>query len=281
MRSALNVFKSPMSLEKITESIQIQFLPESDNVIFIIKYKKGVNKTFNIPVIECEALQAYYMKESTPNSITIQPKIVGEILNNFQNHHDEITWKVAKNQIIIKNFSEVENECNDIRTEICVNKDEFDNYKIDNETEVTFCLKELRAVLLFSDSVSLPLTANFSVCSKPIVFVIKDDVFEVNIVVSTLSGDDNSSLDNLSVPTTNNSDSTQNKIETNFETNNETNQFLNGDHVDMPIIESSENNSNSDRLNNVFRECFKKEEHYVENLPGYSVILVPESDSDS
>ncbi|KAK6640694.1 hypothetical protein RUM44_012391 [Polyplax serrata] len=273
MRSTLSIFKSPMTLERTTDSIQIQFHPNSDNIVFIVKYKKGVIKTFKVPVIECEALQAYYAKDASPNSITIQPKIVGEILTNFQNNQDEITWKVTKSSMIIKNYSEPEDDCDGIRTEICVDKSEFDDYKIENDTEVTFCLKELRAVLLFSDGVSLPLTANFSTSSRPIVFVIKSEIFEVNIVVSTLSGEDNTeTLDNLSAPETGNSDNTQKLSQ---------NNTFNGDQFDpSPELMPNTSISNGGRLRHVFEKCFEKDEYSVKNLPGYDIVYASDSDSD-
>lgn len=272
MRSALSIFKSPLMLEKATESLQIYFQPNSDKLVFIIKFKKGVTKTFNVPVIDCEALQAYYSKDSSPNSITIQPKIVGEILSNFPNHQDEITWKVTKNNMTVKNYCEPEDECSGMRTGICVDKDEFDFFKIECETEITFCVKELRAVLLFSDSVSLPLTANFSICSKPLVFVIKNDIFEVNIVVSTLS-DSSSSIENLSNPESSMCDSATNNFKKNCES------LVNGyqpeaDPLDNEVL------SGRERLKEVFRKCFDKDEFDIKNLPGYDIIYAPDSDPD-
>ena len=41
-----------------------------------------------------------------------------------------------------------------IRTALCLSPAEFDGYTIGAECEVTFCLRELRAVLLFTEPLS-------------------------------------------------------------------------------------------------------------------------------
>lgn len=288
MKSLLSIFKSPMSLEKTTESIQIQS-PSNDNLIFIVKYKTGVLKTFKIPIVNCEALQAYYLKDSTPNSATLQPKIMWELLANLYNSQDEITWKVTKNNLIIKNFLEPEDECEGLRTEISVNKSEFDNFKIEKETEVTFCLKELRAVLLFSDGVSLPLTFNFSTSSKPIVFIIKSDSFEVNIVVSTLSGDTSECSTNFSLPGTINRLITSKNVDNGNLSGNQTEpiQLISSDSGSESASASASASSSgndkgrdAERLKHIFGKCFQWEKYDVKNLPGYNVVIASDSDSD-
>lgn len=270
MKSSLSVFRSPISLDKTVDSLQIKLHPNTDKLMFHIKYKKGIHKTYYVPVIECETLKAFYHKDKSANRLTIQPKIVRDILSNFQSNHDEITWKVTKDSIVIRNYSDTEDVYSGVRTEICVNKDEFDEFKIQTETEITFCLKELRAVLLFSDSVGLPLSANFNVSSKPIVFVIQNEIFEANIVVSTLTGSDYVESQVQSQPRPE-------------EPPVQVSQIRGGDeecHRDrISDINLSQHNRN--KLKRVFQKCFQKEVFDVKNMPGYDVILAPDSDPET
>ena len=48
-----------------------------------------------------------------------------------------------------------------VRTEFCLESGEFEQYNIDADASITFCLKEFRALLQFSEAFGLPITANF------------------------------------------------------------------------------------------------------------------------
>lgn len=55
---------------------------------------------------------------------------------------------------------------NTTRTQLALGIGEFDRYTVGNETSVTFCLKEVRALLTFSESVGVPITANFETAGR-------------------------------------------------------------------------------------------------------------------
>lgn len=40
--------------------------------------------------------------------------------------------------------------------------DEFENYKIAEDTTITFCMRELRAILNFAESMNTSMSANFN-----------------------------------------------------------------------------------------------------------------------
>lgn len=59
-------------------------------------------------------------------------------------------------------ISAVINDC-----EFCrFRSQEFDQYRISEPTTITFCLKELRAILNFADALSLDMTINFETAGK-------------------------------------------------------------------------------------------------------------------
>lgn len=47
------------------------------------------------------------------------------------------------------------------RTQIALAVGEFEQYNIGSSANVTFCLKELRAILSFAEIVNLPISVNF------------------------------------------------------------------------------------------------------------------------
>ena len=52
------------------------------------------------------------------------------------------------------------------RTQIVLGVGEFDEYKIEADTSITFCLKELRAILSFAEAVNLPINMYFELAGR-------------------------------------------------------------------------------------------------------------------
>jgi len=55
---------------------------------------------------------------------------------------------------------------NTTRTQLAFGIGEFDRYTFGNETSITFCLKEVKALLVFSESVGIPITASFGTAGR-------------------------------------------------------------------------------------------------------------------
>ena len=72
---------------------------------------------------------------------------------------------------------------NTTRTQLALGIGEFDRYTIGNETSVTFCLKEVRALLVFSESVGVPITANFGTAGR----YIHQDFFSFSLLILAAS----------------------------------------------------------------------------------------------
>jgi len=55
---------------------------------------------------------------------------------------------------------------NTTRTQLAFGTGEFDRYVMGNETTITFCLKEVRALLTFSESIGIPMNINFETAGR-------------------------------------------------------------------------------------------------------------------
>ncbi|KAJ4445348.1 hypothetical protein ANN_07153 [Periplaneta americana] len=188
MKSCLAVFKSPGHMDKQVEACQIRLEPDGVKLIFEFQCYHGIVKTHYLPIIECETLEAVYSKDMVPNRFMVQPKVMSFGLMNFQANTPEITLIVTPQKMHLRNYAEDDSELKkSVRTELCLEAGEFDHYSIGVDTSVTFCLREFRALLMFAEAVSLPITANFETGGRPIVFVVKNPpTFETNFVFATL-----------------------------------------------------------------------------------------------
>ncbi|KAK0179681.1 hypothetical protein PV327_005412 [Microctonus hyperodae] len=188
MRCAISVFKTPGIMDKLIETCHINLESNASTLIIILKYKNSVIKTFLLPILNCEALQAAYNKDGAPNQLIVQPKVLADALQNFQQNLVEMTLDVSEEKILIRNYvNETSGSGNATRTQLALAIDEFNTYKIGQETCVTFCMKEVRAILAFADTVGIPLHIFFELAGRPIVFVLRNPGFEANLVLSTLN----------------------------------------------------------------------------------------------
>ncbi|XP_052261138.1 cell cycle checkpoint control protein RAD9A-like isoform X5 [Dreissena polymorpha] len=189
MKSILTVFRSLATIEKTVERCKIRLNMKDSRLVFQLYCRHGIVKTHNLAFIECETLQAVFAKDMCPNSLTAASKLLCDAVMNFQNTQEEITLIVSPQKIVLKNYVEDEPDPNKVmHTNLSLEPEEFDNCQVGVDTEVTFCLKELRAILAFSEVTTLPLTLTFETAGRPIVFTIdSDSTFEGNFVLATLA----------------------------------------------------------------------------------------------
>ena len=192
MKSVLAIFKSLGTIEKTVEHCKIEFKPTECRLIFTMYCKHGIIKTHNLTYQECESLQAVFAKELCPNLIQTPAKVLLDTVSNFPNSCEEITLRVSPDSLKIKNFVDQEQDpMRVMHTEMTLTPEEFDNFQIGIDTVVTFCLKELRAVLSFSEFANQPVTLHFEHAGKPIVFSLDNDaLYSGDFVMATLAEDD-------------------------------------------------------------------------------------------
>ncbi|XP_019646662.1 PREDICTED: cell cycle checkpoint control protein RAD9A-like [Branchiostoma belcheri] len=188
MKSVLAVFRSLPTLERTVDRCKVT-LDEGPRLVFQLYCKHSITKTYNLTFQECETLQAVFSKDLCPNAITAQPKLLTEVVQNFQVSLEEITLIVSPEKVILKNYVESEPDPSKVlHTQMSLAAEEFDYFQIGVDTELTFCLKELRAILAFAEAAGMPISLHFETSGKPIVFSLEGDpAFDSNFVMATLA----------------------------------------------------------------------------------------------
>ncbi|KFQ32055.1 Cell cycle checkpoint control protein RAD9B, partial [Merops nubicus] len=181
IKSVLPVFRCVNVLERNVEKCSI-YTTINGHITFQLLCKHGVVKTYNLTFQECDPLQAVFAKHLCPNILKVQSRLLADTMIHFTTSQEEVTLSVTPMKVCFKSYAEEDTDFSKMMlTEIQLNPEEFDYFQVGVDSEVTFCLKELRPVaawVLFSLSVFV---------FRPIAFSIEDMVLEASLILATLS----------------------------------------------------------------------------------------------
>ncbi|XP_031443289.1 cell cycle checkpoint control protein RAD9A-like [Clupea harengus] len=202
IKSVQAVFKSLSSLEKTVEKCRIEWKPEQSQLTFTLHCKNGLLKTHNLSFQDCESLQAVFDKERSPNVLRAQPRLLVDTVLHFPPSLEEVTLSVTSDRMWLKNHVEDESDQSKaMMTELYLSSEEFEDFVVTLQTSITFCLKELRGLLVFAESTGLPISVYFDEPGRPVVFSVSDSVLEANFVLASLSEDSHHKNNTKCAPT--------------------------------------------------------------------------------
>ncbi|XP_005280588.2 cell cycle checkpoint control protein RAD9A isoform X2 [Chrysemys picta bellii] len=195
MKSFLGVFRSLPSLEKMVEKCLISLNPQASRLVVQLHCKYGVTKTHNLSFQECELLQAVFDKELCANTLRAPARVLVDAVVHFPVTLAEVTLGVSPaGKVSFRNYLDEETEpSRTMVTELCLSEDEFQDVQVQQQSHVTFCLKEFRGLLSFAESSNLPLNIHFDTPGRPAIFTLSDPLLEVHLVLATLSDPNSSS----------------------------------------------------------------------------------------
>ncbi|XP_034739872.1 cell cycle checkpoint control protein RAD9A isoform X2 [Etheostoma cragini] len=192
IKSVQAVFRSLASLEKTVEKCHIELDDQNNRLTFTLHCKHGLMKTHNLSFQDSESLQAVFDKDSYANAFRSQPRLLVDTVMHFPPSLEEVTVSVSDERMWVRNHVEEEgDQSKAMLTELCLASDEFDHFAVQAHNSVTFCLKELRGLLVFAESTGLPISMYFDEPGSPVVLSVTDSVLEGNFVLATLSDDPN------------------------------------------------------------------------------------------
>nr|XP_046261264.1 cell cycle checkpoint control protein RAD9A isoform X2 [Scatophagus argus]XP_046261265.1 cell cycle checkpoint control protein RAD9A isoform X2 [Scatophagus argus] len=189
IKSVQAVFRSLATLEKTVEKCHIKLHEQKNRLTFTLHCKHGLLKTHNLSFQDSESLQAVFDKDSCTNVFRSQPRLLVDTVVHFPPSLEEVTVAVSGDKMWVRNHVEEEDQSKAMLTELCLASDEFDHFAVQSANSITFCLKELRGLLVFAESTGLPISMYFDEPGSPAVFSVTDSVLEGNFVLATLSDD--------------------------------------------------------------------------------------------
>ncbi|KAM8848258.1 cell cycle checkpoint control protein RAD9A [Synchiropus picturatus] len=190
VKSVQSVFRSLVSLEKTVEKCHVQLDEQKNRLTFTLHCKHGLLKTHNLSFQDSESLQAVFDKDTCANVFCAQPRLLVETVVHFAPSLEEVTVSVSDDRMWVRNHVEDEAERSKaMLTEVSLASDEFDHFAVRSHCSITFCLKELRGLLLFAEATCLPISIYFDEPGSPVVLSVTDSVLEANFVLATLSED--------------------------------------------------------------------------------------------
>ncbi|XP_026715595.1 cell cycle checkpoint control protein RAD9B [Athene cunicularia] len=185
--SVLPVFRCVNVLERNVEKCSIYTNINDHHITFKLFCKHGVIKTYNLMFQECDPLQAVFAKHMCPNILKVHSRLLADTMIHFPTSQEEVTLSVSPMKVCFKSYTEDNTDFSrTMLTEIQLSPDEFDYFQVGVDSEVTFCLKELRGLLVFSEATSAPLSIHFDISGKPIAFSMEDRVLEASFILATL-----------------------------------------------------------------------------------------------
>ncbi|XP_048848406.1 cell cycle checkpoint control protein RAD9B isoform X2 [Brienomyrus brachyistius] len=181
VKSVLPLFRCPASIERSVDSCKISTSLLDTQVTFQLLCKHGITKTYNLGFQEHDVLQAVFPAHLCPNVLKAQPSLLGDMVIHFPPSQEEVTLSVCPKRVTMRNYYQMKV----MSTEMSLHPEEFDYFHVGVNSDITFCLKELRGLLSFAESHGLPVYVHFGHPGQPVRFSVENMVLEASVVLAT------------------------------------------------------------------------------------------------
>ncbi|XP_035227399.1 cell cycle checkpoint control protein RAD9A-like [Stegodyphus dumicola] len=196
IKACLMAFRSLPNLEKNVEKCLFDLNSMTDFLLLKFFCKHGMVKVYQLHFIENETVQGSFPKTGFLCKLTASSRLLHDGIQNFSNSVEELTLTVSSNKVYLRNYVDDEPDPNKVvHTELTLESEEFESFEVEKEMKITFCLKELKAILNFCEGFNVPITIKCQAGGKPVTFSISAlKGVDVHFVLATLADRDTQSV---------------------------------------------------------------------------------------
>ncbi|KAI8326083.1 hypothetical protein GQ54DRAFT_295012 [Martensiomyces pterosporus] len=149
-------------------------------------YKQGICRTHRLFYEVCDTLHSVYDKNECKSRWRVSAKVAADWISHFARGLEEVSLRMSSRDVKVRSWAEgqyagmgrtqidaaVAETTRALQTELTVEPSEFDQYHISGShpTELTFGLREFKAILQYAEAMALPLAAFFDKGGDPILF---------------------------------------------------------------------------------------------------------------
>jgi len=170
LKPCVSVFKSSNIVERTTLRID----ERESRLIIDILCKLGIKKLYKLTYEETEMIQAVFNKDNCPHQLLSKSRLLQDAIVNFSNNIEEITLVAQKSGIKLKSYIDDPKAISKLlQTETSLSAHDFEEYRFSAEgttPELTFTLKELKAILSFCEQTNLPVSVHYERAGRPVIF---------------------------------------------------------------------------------------------------------------
>ncbi|KNC45931.1 cell cycle checkpoint control protein RAD9A [Thecamonas trahens ATCC 50062] len=196
-KALLAVFRSSAKVSKVASCT---LTITDDRVIFVLLAPSGLTKVYRISYEVSENMLAVYETTTAPNSFVLAPRLLAAAIGTFPASLQDATLELAPNKVQLASHIEASDAVGlpsgsartSTQTHVTLDTSHFEHYMLAPDgVSITFCLKELKAMLAFAEFTGSPLRTYVHGPGLPIIFSITvANTFAADFVIATLINDD-------------------------------------------------------------------------------------------
>ncbi|XP_040587000.1 cell cycle checkpoint control protein RAD9B [Mesocricetus auratus] len=188
IKSILPIFRCLNYLERSVEKCKIVSRLDKCRVVIQFFCKHGIKRTHNVYFQDSQPLKILFEKSLCTNILMIKPRLLTEAIVLLTSNQEEVTFSVTPGNFCLKSWNgESLDLSSSVYSEMSFDPEEFDFFQVGLDTEITFCFKELKGILSFSEVMRVPLSIYFDFPGKPVVLSMEDMLLEANFILATLA----------------------------------------------------------------------------------------------
>lgn len=177
------------------EKCELKLLHPSDDgaecqLLIRLVCKHGVRKTYKLQYEQTQTMHAVTDKTICHNRFSIAARAMKDVMDHFAPRAEELTLAVNDGNLLLTSFTE--GIMNDkevlkqpIHTSISIDNKEFESMEVDEQVQITFGLREFKALGTLCDLVGADLSIYYSAAGRPLLVDFEKDGMTGEFVVAT------------------------------------------------------------------------------------------------